>query len=186
MSSLDDQLIRHNLAMPKADSPLFMAALEFFRKGGGRARAHEIIDRAYARLNPNDDARTSGTLRESASLALSSASSPQANGSDLSASAQSRRGYLVPPVRPNLYGTASLAAKNTLAQSVFDRARTADGRAWGDVGAHELNGMERDGALAKAIKSKLGVLSNQQRFMTIRELMRPESFEQARNDAHGS
>lgn len=60
---------------------------------------------------------------------------------------------------------------------------TSDGRDWASVGAHELDGMVRDGVLAQAIKNKLGVLSNSQRFKTIGELMNAESFERARGEA---
>jgi hypothetical protein len=64
-----------------------------------------------------------------------------------------------------------------IAVTIFDRAKTADGRPWGNVGAHELDGMDRDGALARAVKARLGQLSNRQRFQTLRELMAPDAFE---------
>lgn len=56
------------------------------------------------------------------------------------------------------------------AHTALDRYRTSDGRAWGVVGVHELDGMSRDGAIASAVKSHLGALSNTQRFMTLRDL----------------
>lgn len=84
------------------------------------------------------------------------------------------------------FGAASVAIKTKLAQSVLDRAKTSDGRAWGDVGAHELDGMSRDGALAKALKDHLGMLSNEQRFKKIRDLVNPETFEAIRSQAHGA
>lgn len=84
------------------------------------------------------------------------------------------------------FGAASVAIKTKLAQSVMDRLHTSDGRAWGDVGAHELDGMSRDGALALALKNHLGVLSNKQRFKTIRDLVNPETFEAIRKQAHGA
>lgn len=188
MTALAEQLIKNNLAMPKTDSPLYMAALEFFKKGGGRARAHDILDRAYERLNPNDDAKAILDVRESANVYLPYASSPKVDGSGQNVNAQSRLKSNAAPVRPplNLTGDIALNAKTTLALSVFDRIKTSDGRAWGDVGAHELDGMARDGAMAKALKDRLGVLTNAQRFMKIRDIISHEKFEQARNDAHGS
>lgn len=54
--------------------------------------------------------------------------------------------------------------------------KTSDGRDWADVGAHELDGMARDGAVAQKIKDKLGVLTNEQRFKSIGELMSAERF----------
>lgn len=70
-----------------------------------------------------------------------------------------------------------------IAISVFDRVKTSDGRAWGNVGAHELSGMSRDGAIAAAVESRLGVLTNEQRFLTLRELMRPDDFDAAVREA---
>lgn len=72
--------------------------------------------------------------------------------------------------------------KNAVAITVLDRAKTSDGRPWGDVGAHELDGMDRDGKLARAIKSRLGVLTNADRFKTMRELMTPKQFEECREE----
>jgi hypothetical protein len=84
------------------------------------------------------------------------------------------------------FGTAAHAIKTKLAQTVLDRIKTSDGRAWGDVGAHELDGMSRDGALAQAIKDHIGMLSNTQRFKTIRELVKPETFDAIRSKVHGA
>lgn len=82
------------------------------------------------------------------------------------------------------FGAASVAIKTKLAQSALDRVHTSDGRPWGDVGAHELDGMGRDGALAQALKNHLGSLSNTQRFKTIRDLVNPETFEAIRSKIH--
>jgi len=90
-----------------------------------------------------------------------------------------------PQRSPIDFGATSVAIKTKLAEAVFER-RTSDGRAWGNVGAHELDGMSRDGALAKVLKDKIGVLSNSQRFMKVRELISPEKFEQAMVEAHGA
>lgn len=60
---------------------------------------------------------------------------------------------------------------------------TSDGRDWAQVGAHELDGMQRDGSLARRIKDKLGVLTNAQKFMPIGEIITPELFRQAQKEA---
>jgi hypothetical protein len=188
MSALGEKLMNHSLAMPKTESPLFLAALDFFKKSGGRARAHEIIDRAYERVKPNDDAGISIDVSDKDQPDYFPASSPQANGSGQSISARPRHlGHATPVRTPlDLTGAIAYGMKKVLAQSVFDRIKTSDGRAWGNVGAHELDGMARDGAFAKALKNKIGTLSNAQRFMTVRELISVDKFEQARNEANGS
>lgn len=76
--------------------------------------------------------------------------------------------------------------KSIVAQTVLDRTKTSDGRAWGDVGAHELDGMERDGKLAKLIQSRIGVLTNADRFRKVRELITPKRFEECLSIAKGA
>lgn len=77
------------------------------------------------------------------------------------------------------------------ALTILDRVRTSDNRAWGDVGAHELHGMKRDGLIAKLISDRLGVLTNEQRFQPLRALIKPTEFaeilQQARQgDSHAA
>jgi hypothetical protein len=69
-------------------------------------------------------------------------------------------------------------ASARLVMTIFDRHRTSSGEAWGDVRAHELHGMRRDGALAKAVIEYLGPLNSKERFSSIRELMGPSQFEE--------
>jgi hypothetical protein len=69
-----------------------------------------------------------------------------------------------------------LAATAKVATTALDRHKTMDGRAWGDVGAHELAGMHRDGALAKAIADFLGPLEGDLRFKSVRHLMTEQQF----------
>lgn len=87
------------------------------------------------------------------------------------------------PVREPSEGqrSAMVAVAKAAAVTILDRVKTSDGRPWGNVGAHELDGMARDGALAKAIVGKLGVLTNAQRFMPLRDLMPPQHFEEVYN-----
>ena len=76
---------------------------------------------------------------------------------------------------------ARLVARTVTAQTIFERCRTADGRTWASIGAHELDGMSRDGALARIVKARIGVLSSAHRFKTIPELMSAAAFEECRN-----
>lgn len=96
-------------------------------------------------------------------------------------------GQAARPVRePSAQDRAAGArVAQAIAITVFDRVKTSDGRPWGNVGAHELDGMDRDGTVARIVKAKLGTLSNAQRFQTIRELLRPDLFEQALSEARG-
>jgi hypothetical protein len=60
--------------------------------------------------------------------------------------------------------------------------KTADGTDWAQVGAHELDGMDRDGAMARAVKARIGVLTNEDRFRKIGDLMTAKQFEEVAND----
>ncbi len=91
-----------------------------------------------------------------------------------------------PTRAPIDFGERAHAIKNRLAQSVLDRIKTNDGRAWGDVHAYELESMARDGAFAQAIKSHVGPLSNVQSGMKIRDLINAETFEAIRSKVHGA
>lgn len=71
---------------------------------------------------------------------------------------------------------AAAGVAKAVAITVLDLTKTSDGRAWGDVGAHELDGMARDGAIARAVRARLGILTNEQRFKPLRELIRPDEF----------
>lgn len=71
---------------------------------------------------------------------------------------------------------AAASVAHMLARTVLDTCKTSDGRAWGDVGAHELDAMDLDGVRARAIKDRIGPLSNAQRFKPLRELITPEAF----------
>lgn len=92
-----------------------------------------------------------------------------------------------PQRAPIDFGAASVAVKTKLAWSVLNnKYKTSDGHAWGDIGAHELDGMSRDGVLAQAIKSHIGELSNSQRFKTVSELVNAETFEAIRREVYGA
>ncbi len=106
-------------------------------------------------------------------------SPPQANRPGHSAGDAKSNPGMPAPVREPSVGARAAAARvaQSIVITVFDRVKTSDGRPWGNVGAHELDGMTRDGAVANAVKEKLGPLSNRQRFQTLRELLTPPEFE---------
>lgn len=54
--------------------------------------------------------------------------------------------------------------------------KTSDGTDWAQIGAHELDGMDRDGAMARAVKARIGVLTNEDRFRTVGDLMTAKQF----------
>ena len=68
-------------------------------------------------------------------------------------------------------------ASAVVAMTAFDRIKTSSGNRWGDVRAHELAGMRRDGTMAKALADYLGPLEGNRRFRLIRELMTAPQFE---------
>jgi hypothetical protein len=165
-----------------------MAMLEFKKRGGGYDRARIILDRVYGRGEKNDDAGSVEEVPDKGHAVYDPASSPKASGFDQSDRAQPGQMSVVKPVRPpiDLTGPIALGMKNVLAKSVFDRVKTSDGRSWGDVGAHELDGMSRDGVMAKAIKSHIGVLSPSQHNWAVRDLISSEVFEKIRSETNAS
>lgn len=66
----------------------------------------------------------------------------------------------------------------TLARSMnlFDTKKTSDGRSWGDVFVHELPGMGRDGAMAKALLHRIGSLPTNDP-KRVREALKLSDFE---------
>ncbi len=142
---------------------------------------------------PVEDGGAIGLVPDTGPSALAPSSSPNRGEEGRLNAAHSGhpiRSLLVREPKPQRaaieFGAAAHAIKTRLAQTVLDRVKTSDGRAWGDVGAHELDGMGRDGAMAEALKSHIGVLSNAQRFLTVRELVNAETFEAIRSKVHGA
>lgn len=101
------------------------------------------------------------------------------NGGGHVINAEKGRLEVAAPVREPTKGQISAvgAARLAAARTVLDTCKTHDGRAWGNVGAHELDSMKRDGGLAKAIKDHIGQLSNFQRFMPVRDLITAKQFQ---------
>ena len=208
---LGDALVSAGLS--RAEMEFGAAVIKFLKSGGTAVRAHALIDATAERMSgrgldlhaapsgrsmfaptrqPVEDGAAFSGL-PSGQLNNASPSSFNRGGEGRIADAQESHSRCALPVREPKpqraaidFGEAAHAIKTRLAQTVLDRVKTSDGRAWGDVGAHELDGMWRDGALARAIRDHIGVLSNTQRFMTVRDLVNAETFEAIRSKVHGA
>jgi hypothetical protein len=172
-----DALKKHHRDIPRA--------LETFERAieGDAELIRET--KLWAVLRVDDEMLGAGHTYRDHHNAHAGAQQPNRDGADLSAIA--RNGHLG-AVRPvcepsSLQRKAAATVAKFVARTVFDTNKTNDGRAWGDVGAHELDHMDRDGALARAIKNRLGVLHGKQRFKPLRELMTPATFEDAKRTA---
>ncbi len=84
----------------------------------------------------------------------------------------------VPPVRdPSAGQVAAMAkARAEAAKSIFDRAKTSTGRAWGNVCYRELDQLANDGVLAAGIKARIGGVRGNDRHKTVREFLSPLEF----------
>lgn len=82
------------------------------------------------------------------------------------------------PYQPRVIPPERLEKRRALQQVVRIQFgyKTADNTDWADVGAHELDGMDRDGAMARAVKARIGVLTNEDRFRTVGDLMTAKQF----------
>lgn len=92
-----------------------------------------------------------------------------------------RSGQLIPalPVRDadTKRGLKSISAiQSTIKQGLIELKKTTDGRPWGSVGWHELDGMDRDGAIARLVKQNVNPPRNQ--FAMLRTFVSNKQFEE--------
>lgn len=73
------------------------------------------------------------------------------------------------------------SVQSTVRQGLLHQTKTSDGRAWAAVGYHELDGMDRDGAVARLIKRRIGAPPN--KFMTLAELLTDQKFQEIIDEA---
>jgi hypothetical protein len=66
--------------------------------------------------------------------------------------------------------------KKRIYQSLMFSEKTSDGRVWADIGYHELAGMNRDGAMARAILGHVAQPVNQ--FIQMRDLLDGSKFDE--------
>jgi hypothetical protein len=71
--------------------------------------------------------------------------------------------------------------QSTIQKGLLELRKTADGRAWGSIGWHELDGMDRDGAIARLIKSGVNPPKNQH--AELRSFLTNKQFEEICNAA---
>jgi hypothetical protein len=176
MTSLGDALTRAGL-IPR-DYALGAATMQFRKLGGTKERAVEIMQLAFAA----ERMRGEGHIADASDghIGFARSRQPDHGGKDHTTVVRKDQSSGVLPVRePSaLQRAAAVSVSKLITITVFDRYKTNSNRPWGDVGAHELESMGRDGTVARMIKDALGPLSNKQRFKTIRELMTPERFEE--------
>lgn len=70
--------------------------------------------------------------------------------------------------------TAITSSQESIKKGYLILMKTSDGRAWGSVGWHELDGMDRDGSVARLIKSK--VAAPMDRFATLDQVLSDKQF----------
>ncbi len=162
----------------KHEMRAFGWAKEFIEAGGSREQWLAAFDRA------SDKCGGRGQY-DFAERQLIGATPPQpaANGKDRTVDAPKRLEFVAAPVRS--INAAVIVAKQ-LAAHVLDRHYTTDGRRWSDVKAYELDGMDRDGKMARAIRAKLGTLSNSQRRMKIADLLSAKLAQEAVKEANNA
>lgn len=74
-------------------------------------------------------------------------------------------------------GLKSISAiQSTIKQGLIELKKTTDGRPWGSVGWHELDGMDRDGAIARLVKRNVNPPRNQ--FAMLRTFVSNKQFEE--------
>lgn len=79
-------------------------------------------------------------------------------------------------------GIASIASiQSVVKQSFMFNHKTSDGRAWGDVGWHELPGMKRDGAIARLIIERVAAPPDQ--FSKLNDILTDAQFMELHNVA---
>ncbi|WP_146618614.1 hypothetical protein [Rhodoplanes elegans] len=69
------------------------------------------------------------------------------------------------------------AVKGAAADAIWRVKKTSDGRAWGEIGYHELAGLARDGGIAKALIDHIGAVNDKQRFAPLPTLVSAGTFE---------
>jgi hypothetical protein len=72
--------------------------------------------------------------------------------------------------------TSIKAVQPTIKQGLLELKKTTDGRAWGSVGWHELDGMDRDGAIARLVKQQVNPPRDQ--FSPLRSFVSNKQFEE--------
>lgn len=112
----------------------------------------------------NDDGEAACCLPDQGQKEHALPSSPQASGGGQKSRAQGSDAQgqsrpaspARPPIKPNpARGLTSIASiQPVIEKGLLEMRKTHDGRVWGSVGWHELDGMDHDGVIARLIKQK--------------------------------
>lgn len=81
-----------------------------------------------------------------------------------------------PPARTSRGLSSISLTQPTIARGLLDTLKTSNGCVWGDVGWHELAGMDRDGCIARALKAEIAMPADQ--YTKIRQLISNKRFEE--------
>lgn len=149
----------------QARNGVYMVALKFVQAGGTRPDWISLFDQADAKVRSERKERAEAIVPTPDKANLSSPL-PAPETTPKKAVPTTPRG----PTRSQIEG--EIRAK----LSVLDTTKTSDGRAWGDVGYHELFALDRDGEIARRIHQKCGVVPEDKKFAQVRELIRADMF----------
>lgn len=183
------------------DVELDIALTKYLNSGGTIERAYDRVRVAADRMSgegqihcaddsrgsdaqtrqPVEDARGLKSRARFGHAAVSSPSSSNREGEGHRGGVSAgHHGVALPvrePARPSntTRGLASItAAQDAIKRGYLIIMKTSDGRPWGKVGWHELDGMGRDGTIAKLIKAKVNPPKNQ--FAKLDDLMTDAQF----------
>jgi hypothetical protein len=151
---------------------------------GQAASAYEChLTDAQTRQQVEDGGAIPVEPQGQSAVALSSSSTPDREGHIRGANL----GHLpaAQPVREPSRTERGLSSiklvQSTIQKGLLELRKTSDGRSWGAVGWHELDGMDRDGAIARLIKSGVNPPKNQH--AELRSFLSNKQFEEICNAA---
>jgi hypothetical protein len=194
-TAMSAAFVKAGATFTKTRARLYTVAADFVKADEGDRDewlklCAEVYDEAIKRMPGRDRVRD---VHKDRAPIVARPATTIAGGQDQGPTVQQDQQSCVQPVREpsESFRAIALNAEQRASRSILDSWKTSDGRRWVNVGAHELDGMRRDGRTAALLKEKLGALSNQQQFMTVGELLpeitltsiRKQAFEAERADA---
>ena len=165
-----------------------MAAMKSAGKG---QNLHDTQLQVAVSPPPQDD-DAGHTMSDNPDPCASASSTKSAPGGRFVRDTQSHGASGLRPPKPQSKQdiAARIAIEKEAAKTLLATMRTADGKAWGDVGFHELHGMDRDGALARSILALYGHrVANgkaKDQFRPLKDLLSPTEFDAAVAHANGA
>lgn len=155
-------------------------------KGEGDGRSASV---AHTQPAPSSSPQSDGTGHRKSDAHRSGASPSPSNGAP-EGHVDGVPHVVIAPARQPIHKPrsvadikASIEIERSSAKTILATMLTSDGMPWGEVGFHELDGMQRDGSIAQAIKHLYGSRyahgDNRLRFKRLKELLTPDEFKQA-------